>query len=1340
MADETKITITAGVSDDILKQIRAIERELAGDAAVPLWRARDPAIAANRKIDEDTDLKAQDAKTLYAIRKYNETYAQFIMSEGARYNDGTYGGIISRNQLWYEESETFFEQEQETLKELSAYIKERIGKGIDRESPRGADALRYVQQFENIRRGMTDTPKEILEGYKPLAQSYGKPFDLSVWGDFYNEKIMSVPGAGEYARLTRSLSDKEYLDESRRRDARFGERLFKRLGNTITPDAASNIISRQEGVRRREKTDALYAFMTGERRKGTPRDFYAGWGSDTARRNNGRLLLTYNPDVSGIEGRQATRNTDAIRPSARPAARAEQQAASLADDWFNEAAGAASAASRPREAGGRLAAARAELSDAERGARGEGILPGAKSEASGERAKREAAFERRYDNAQAYREYRRKRQESEKVHTADDAFYASQSMENIDFTDEFADLDKALLSGFKERRRLFADMINQARTHGGIQILRNAASGAGEYARFQGNAYRTVGRLRPFDLWSYPETFLALEQQRTNFQRGIGNNLMGIGSGLMMTGNPIGAAVGAGTALFGGGTSLLGSLQGLDIARAQGALGLTKNIFTGVAGGLKTLLQAARAAGAGLTSVARQIVGAITHLLGAGLGLGAAALGAGAGVVTRAFNQDVRWSNPAFTGVSLREQLRNEHLEDYWYLERGRLQSEIVNWNRKSSQFRTQGIFENQVPTALSGMIPLLTSGKTGFDALYKAAEALAATSRSASGTQRQDMESWFHQQGLDVVTHIAGQILEGKSTAHQYYAYSNQENAERNFRANKVNFDAIERTFNDVFKDIANALWTRRLPLIGVTGEQVAVGAANLLGSIPAALRGDASGLVGGVARLGGFALRGLDGAGARLDDWLGGLGFEHPDYRLWRRSKPLGKYAAPATLDRWLDSKPLNKEWVGPWARLKQAGAYTVERGLGLAEVTLEAINSGKWTPVWNYIAESVKPIADAAGALIGGMFKHGQTILGSLWDWTAAKVKAFFNSDFPQTLMQGFHKFSSWMHDTLQNIFAEIDVGKASEWFKDLGAELFYAFEPAIRFIGRTLYSVVSSVADAIAYSKNPFSFKTSPFTGKNETFITKGIGETYEKFYEHVLKPSHYERALTGELALRPYASFNDKTALSRKVADGGTLLSQNLSKDTISYNFKDVTQDEDTIELLYKISQGLRLGRVSERDTPYFMKELGNVVYAFNNKPDNVQKELLQEDSPYWKSFRAVLNGGDPFNIAIDKIMEDFVLPRRGAVQERIDAKSRAEVSRVEAAAPGGGVASRVLTELERRIAELTTELRALKEERRVPLKGYVDLRAADGAEYQVEITSEALNKLLSGARGNNPYK
>jgi acyl dehydratase len=1306
MAEETKIRITLNdmeVSDILLQQIRGLEQGIAGGAAAPLWRHAAYRHYADKPAVSD-DGETYDADTWATLRtvKHEEESSRRKIEEhippewlqDKKFNKTAYIDIIRAYQSQEDaprdtESEAAEKREHEIYEDTREYLERQIARGIAVSKADAAAALTFLWSRQDAMRGLTGIPQEIRDTFKTFGQRFEQPVDS--WRAFDSDGDMAAvitaePQLDKLDKLYSDLDDTDYAELRRKHISDiYRDYLYDRLRFSDRAGANSGI-----------------AFL-GPRAAGR---LTTGATEPPTERATPLLLPYYAAQTAEQTVKRAVRiPSDQV---------AEEMFHSL--NWGN-----VSAAARNMTAPGEPQAS--EEGEPAAFTRWDAEQPRAQKSKKAARARTAEPTAARTGGSES------------PPYTGIDTDWG---LGGLEF--EFSELDEyfAELNAIEKRLSTFINGLDKFRRRGGMQVLRSAASGVSEYARFQGNAYRAVGRLRPFDFWSYPETLFSMGQQQTNFQRGIGNNLMGIGSGLMMSGNPVGIGAGAATSLFGGGMTLLGSLQGIENARMQGALGLTKNIFAGVVGGLETLLSAARTVGGGLITAARQIVGAVTHLLGAGLGLGATAFGAGTGIVTSVFNQDVRWSNPAFTGVSLREQLRNEHLEDYWYLGRGRLQTEIVNWNRKSSEFRTQGVFERQVPTALSGMLPLLTSGRTGFDALYEAAQVLAETQRHASRPQRLAMESWFAQQGLDIVPHMAGQLLEGRDIHHRYYAYANQEQTERAFREHKVEYDALTRTFADIVKDIGNALWNNKLPLVGVSGRQVAVGAANVLGSVPAALRGDASGLLGNARALAGFALGGLDAAGKAFDGWLGRLGFEPPAYRLWRESEPRGRAATAGARAAWLDSKPLDAApWAGPWQKLKQAGAYAAERGLGLAEVTLTALKSGHWTPVWNHIAEGVKPIADSAGALISSMFRQGQTILGSLWTWIGGKITAFFASDFPQTLMQGFHTFSTWMHETLQGVFDDIDTGKMGEWFKDLGAELIYAFEPAIRFIGRTLYSVVTSVANAIAYSKNPFSFKSSPFTLKNEPFLTEQTGRLYKKFYDTVLHDAGYRVRIGGALELDPLQALMHNTPLSRKVAESGALLTTpNVSKETLKYNFSGVTQDDETIELLYRMSQVLRLERVPQEQLPGFIKVLGDIAGNFDKKAQRKQEEMLGGEQ--WRTIEQTIRAGNSADAALDVLMPR-VKARRERTAETSAARTAPDATRVEASASGAGAANRVLTELERRIAELTAELKALQEEHARPLRGYVDLRFADGSEHRLEITQEALAGLFSGARGNNPY-
>jgi hypothetical protein len=140
------------------------------------------------------------------------------------------------------------------------------------------------------------------------------------------------------------------------------------------------------------------------------------------------------------------------------------------------------------------------------------------------------------------------------------------------------------------------------------------------------------------------------------------------------------------------------------------------------------------------------------------------------------------------------------------------------------AEFNTLGQFDNGIEKALLGQINATISGKGGTEGYLALVDSLTAL-------RRENIEALAHRVGWDAAIHMAGQQVEGTDRNRAYYQYANSEDAERNFRANKPVFDDVKTAVGYIVKDIANTLWGQKLPFLGVTGREVGVGVANVLG-----------------------------------------------------------------------------------------------------------------------------------------------------------------------------------------------------------------------------------------------------------------------------------------------------------------------------------------------------------------------------------------------------------------------------------------------------------------------------------------------------------------------------
>jgi hypothetical protein len=831
------------------------------------------------------------------------------------------------------------------------------------------------------------------------------------------------------------------------------------------------------------------------------------------------------------------------------------------------------------------------------------------------------------------------------------------------------------------------------------RILNAGIGGFKAYSGYSQQAARVIGKFNPFSMWSYPETIMGLQQAKYGFWDNIGGKASGLGAGLIATGNPIGIGAGAIASLGGAGMSLFGTMNKMWLANWQSALSVVKTISGGIVGGLKTLLDGAKFVAGGLLTLARNIIGGFTGLFGLGSGLLAAGAALGANTVNKTFGQNVNWNNQNFTGISLREQIRNEHYEDYWYLGRGTLQKEILNYNRTLAKFQTEGVFENQLPAALSGMIPFVTNGRNGLEGIMDMVNYIAKVRTQENFPK---IENWFNEQGLDIVTHIAGQVLEGRGPERPWWQYNNQENAERNFRSNKAEFDGIRSGIQYIFKDISNTLWAKKIPFANVTGREIAVNFGNLLGAIPPALQGNMKPLMGGLGYFAGLGLRTVDNAGKAFDEKTG----------------------------------------LGLWNKTKGLASTVAERGLGLANIGLEAVKTGNWTPLWDYLGEQAKNIADSAGGMIKGLFDNGKTVLGSLWDWIAGKVKGFFNSDFPDTLMRGFHQFSTWMNKTLTGIFQNIDTGSIAKYLSGLGYELFRAFKPGIKFIAGALYEAVSRVVEMIAYmKKNPFG-TWNPYTKERDYFITPDVAKQYKKI-ENVIN----EGFVT--------SSFDKKATSLENAFKNKGLENPLYTKDYIT-NYNEVlemTGDVETAMFAQNLSMWAHESRLSKDNLKTFLNEAGVGLLNFYTKGDKKQKEILdRRDKKDWLgAWHDYATGGNTAERVVEGMFSgvekwarengytDYDKQLAHQNGQNFDKDRTAEwYAPIETPAPkpvvgedaalGGVIAS-----LQQTIRDLQAQVKALAEKQGVPLTAVLELKDENGKHTSVTLTQEGVAALFGAS-------
>jgi hypothetical protein len=840
-------------------------------------------------------------------------------------------------------------------------------------------------------------------------------------------------------------------------------------------------------------------------------------------------------------------------------------------------------------------------------------------------------------------------------------------------------------------RQLINEIDGLGKTAGRVARLVNRAVGiVTTISDYNQRKAQVAGGFNPFNPWSYPETLMGLQGARFDFAQNLGGKLTGVGSSLIMTGTPAGVGLGLAASAAGAGTSIWGSLNKASLANYQGALNIVKTATGGLLEGLNAFLQGVKTVAGSLLSLARNIIGGFSNLFGLSLGLGAAGAGIAANSLRKTFSQSVNWNNQSFTGISLREQLHNEHLEDYWYLGHGAIQGEIVNYNRLRAKFDTEGVFQNQLPAALAGLVPFIAGGRQGFNGIMDMAKYIASIRTDENYTQ---LENWLSEQNLGVVSHIAGQLLEGRSPQTPWYQYRNAESAERNFRANKSEFDAVGTALQYIFKDISNTIWAKKLPFMDVTGRQIAVQFANMLGAAPLALQGNTKPLTSSIGAFAGMGVRAVDNAGRALDDKTG----------------------------------------LGLWQGTKSLIASVIERGLGLADVGLTAAQSGNWTPLWDYMGDQLENVAESAASLMKSAFEQSRPIFTSLWDWIAGKVKAFFNSDFPDTLMRGFHNFSTWMNETLSNVFDSIDTSGLSKWLSGLGVELFHAFQPGLEFIGGALWDIVSGIADAFTFSFNPFEKKEfNPLTLKQDPFLTRSMNEKYERINSiiHVL----------------PTGIPNAAARQTRRIYENKGLESPLLKTppESVYDNIYQLTGNSYIGNYAMLLAQILQKSKLEGKNKEKVANEFGQEISIFTmmDRADQIAVLSGQDKKKRLETLRDFANLGNPgvelvrsVVAQVDKFSKENGYPSyENEHPPGSDAYRPVDTGRpapLLSPTPENHALNAVISGLRQTIHDLQNQVKILSEKQDVPLTGFVELKDDKGNFFSVGLTQEALASLNS---------
>jgi hypothetical protein len=575
-----------------------------------------------------------------------------------------------------------------------------------------------------------------------------------------------------------------------------------------------------------------------------------------------------------------------------------------------------------------------------------------------------------------------------------------------------------------------------ALAQGGIRAFSSAVGIGTGYQTDVAGAYGKFDIRRPVS--SGFDVALGLQGAKNNALTGAGSAMMGGGMGLMAV-NPV-----AGGVLAGGGAvvNMLGQIGKMHTAVFTSALGIMKNISGAIVTVLKGAFDAIKGGLKFVIDLTRSLIGSITKLVAIGGGI---ALGAGIAAITKSLGQDTNYRLETASGLDLKEQQKMDRMDERFFLKPGSLFTASQGLSEKVANFRTRGIFDNQLPTAMLGMIDDVLGAKDGVQGSYDIATVLSKMLNNAKGDARAEnsIRSLAQAAGLDTQLQMADVMANAKYGYRMngaMFKHVDQEGIEQRKRYAKFSYDPLMKTaLPSAIDDIGSTLWNNKLPFIGRTGKDIGATFVNMIAGIAPALRGEGIGKVAGnagsllsiIPQAIGGVMKSLGLGG--VSDWFKGL-----------KTNVLGAIRGP---DKTVFP---HEEWQKTY----------------------------DWKGVWDYIWDGFKRGAENVVGILSDVFDRIEPVIGSLFSKVASMAGKFISEFFSgeNGMAKGILGFIDKVTGGIGKMFSGSNGGLMSD-IKGFGSLLLVTVydnlrEPIVA-ITNILWDGVKKIMGFITFIKNPFA---------------------------------------------------------------------------------------------------------------------------------------------------------------------------------------------------------------------------------------------------------------------------
>jgi hypothetical protein len=698
-------------------------------------------------------------------------------------------------------------------------------------------------------------------------------------------------------------------------------------------------------------------------------------------------------------------------------------------------------------------------------------------------------------------------------------------------------------------------------------------------------AFNTLESVNPLDPFS-----ILKAKERLG---GIGGDVrVGFGGMVKKAGQGVGdltAAFGPVPAIFGqfikAGTGIGGTMMEMSGMKMQATASIRESavgIISNLASAITTVLGGAVGlAERGIrlfANTVRGAVGSVTQLLGVSAALGAAGGYAAIRTVNNEYKAPVNDPLRPFTGVSLKQQNIWKQMEQTYGLGENAIYASQLESQRRASSFRTQGQFNNQLPSALAGMIGYMTLDSS-FDERVRYLQT-AVSKLQTFPSMRNNLENWVNKMGLNTEMQVASMRYE-YGLDNSYYAHPRIEEIQKGRIVNGGIYRQLQGVSDAVNGEMANTIYGRGIAG-GPTGEQWHKQWIEFKNSISGALKtGDIMGPLLAGANL--FHM-----AGKQVQTTWDAATKRFPAINRVGRDLAGGAVGAlkwgGGLVDIIASIGKLKDEDDPSKGRYSIGDAYDYVAG-GVGGI------AGKMKPVVSEVAEAFKELGPKLAASISGginfLFKEGGMMEG---------------------LVNFFADFGTNVKGILSKVFDGVDMGRVEA----VGKALMYnvlavfakGFDEFAKIVDKGMSGLIDVTLSRLEWKYLPQGTKgeqNDPRTGKKFEGLTKEQGEAWKDLnYSYKVLLNGGENDITTGWILKGGRDVFDDKALN-------------------GYSLKDVeSRDEEIIKEYTAHVQKIK-GLLEKNG--YLGTEIDDAVgaalyasYANNNRPGdtyfNTRKERM----------------------------------------------------------------------------------------------------------------------------------